>query len=60
MAAFVLASVAFSHAESLVDFGRLFQCITLTAGWGWLTLLAVYLLRTHRQSSAKMPSSSSA
>jgi len=34
MAAFVLASVAFSQAETLVDFGGLFQRITLTVGWG--------------------------
>ena len=56
--AFVLASVAFTQAESLVHFGRLFQRITLTVGWAWLTLLAVYLLRTGRQSSTKKPSSS--
>ncbi len=46
--AFVLANIGFSQAESLVDFGGLFQRITLAVGWGWLTLLAVYLLRTHR------------
>jgi hypothetical protein len=32
----------------------------LTVGWGWLTLLAVYPLRTDRQSSREKPSSSSA
>ncbi len=43
--AFVLASVAFSQTD-LVDFGGLFQRIALTAGFGWLTLLALHQLRS--------------
>jgi hypothetical protein len=42
---FVLASAGFAQAEGLVDFGGLFQRITITVGWLWLTLLAVDLLR---------------
>lgn len=44
--AFVLASMAFSQDERLVAFGGLFQRIAVIAGEGWLTLLAVQLLRT--------------
>jgi hypothetical protein len=42
---FVLASAGFAQARGLVDFGGLFQRITITVGWLWLTLLAVEVLR---------------
>jgi hypothetical protein len=42
---FLLTSMAFNQAEGLVAFGGLFQRSTVTVGWGWLTLLAVHLLR---------------
>jgi Protein of unknown function (DUF998) len=42
---FVLTSMAFNQAETLVEFGGLLQRATVTVGWGWLTLLAVHLLR---------------
>jgi hypothetical membrane protein len=45
-AGFVLTNLAFNQAEGLVEFGGLFQRITLIVGWGWLTLLAVHLLRS--------------
>jgi len=41
---FVLASMAFNQAEGLAELGGLFQRITITVGWSWLTLLAVHLL----------------
>jgi hypothetical membrane protein len=45
MVAFVLYGLGVAQTESLVGFGGLFQRLTITAGWAWLTLLAVYLLR---------------
>lgn len=42
--AFFFASMGFSQAEGFVDFGGLFQRITLVVGLGWLTLLAIHLL----------------
>ena len=41
---FVLASAAFSQVPSLVDHGGLFQRVSVTVGFAWLTALAV---RTH-------------
>lgn len=43
--AFALSGMAFGQAESLVDYGGLFQRVAVIAGWGWLTLLAIHLLR---------------
>ncbi|GAA1007520.1 hypothetical protein Aple_018720 [Acrocarpospora pleiomorpha] len=45
---FAISGVAFNQAESLVDFGGLFQRISLITGFGWLTALAIYLLNTSR------------
>jgi Protein of unknown function (DUF998) len=42
--AFVLASVGFGQAESLVGLAGLFQRIAVAAGFGWLTLLAIHSL----------------
>jgi hypothetical membrane protein len=42
--AFVLASAGFGQADGLVDLAGLFQRVAVTAGFGWLSLLAVRLL----------------
>jgi hypothetical membrane protein len=44
-AMFVLTSAGFAQTGGLVDLAGLFQRITLTTGWAWMTLLAVHLLR---------------
>lgn len=49
LAGFVLTSAGFVQADGLADVAGLFQRITITIGWGWLTLLAVHLLRNPRQ-----------
>jgi hypothetical membrane protein len=53
--AFVLTSMAFNQAESLVEFGGLLQRSTVTVGWTWLTLLAVHLLRAPSEIPVRMP-----
>lgn len=45
-AAFVLASVGFGQAEDLVDLAGLFQRAAVAVGFGWLTLLALHILRS--------------
>jgi hypothetical protein len=52
---FVLTSMAFNQAETLVEFGGLLQRATVTVGWGWLTLLAVHLLRGLPQPPTRRP-----
>lgn len=42
----VLTSLAFSQVEGLVEYGGLFQRITLTVMWTWTTLVAIQFLRT--------------
>ncbi len=42
---FIVTSAGFAQVEGLVDYAGLFQRITLTIGWAWLTLLAVYMLK---------------
>ena len=54
-AAFVLTSMAFHQAESLVAFGGLLQRATLTTGWAWLSLLAVHLLRGPSEAPRRTP-----
>ena len=49
----ILASAGFSQNESLVSFGGLIQRITVTIGWTWITLLAVYLLRGPTKKNTK-------
>ena len=41
---FVVTSAGFAQVRVLVDYAGLFQRVTLTTGWIWLTLLAVYIL----------------
>jgi hypothetical protein len=43
--AFFLTSAGFAQNERLVDLAGLLQRITITIGWGWLSLLAVHLSR---------------
>jgi hypothetical membrane protein len=43
---FVVTTVGFAGVTPLVDYAGLFQRLTLTIGWLWLTLLAVHLLKT--------------
>ncbi|HZD00435.1 MAG TPA: DUF998 domain-containing protein [Actinomycetes bacterium] len=54
--AFVLSSMAFNQAETLVELGGLLQRITITVGWSWLTLLAVHLLRGLPEPPTRRPS----
>ena len=49
LGAFILSSAGFGQAEGLVDLAGLFQRVTLIAGFGWLTLLAVRFLRSPRE-----------
>ena len=41
---FVVTSAGFAQVEGLVNHAGLFQRITLTIGWAWVTLLAVHTL----------------
>lgn len=42
----VLAGYGFPRTEGLGQFGGLFQRIAVVCGWGWLTALAILLLRS--------------
>jgi hypothetical membrane protein len=42
---FVLASLAFGQMAGLVEIGGVLQRASIMIGWGWLTLLAIDLLR---------------
>jgi hypothetical protein len=41
---FIVTSAGFAQVEGLVNYAGLFQRITLTIGWAWLTLLPLFLL----------------
>jgi len=47
--------MAFNQAEGLAELGGLFQRITITIGWSWLTLLAVHLLAGRSESPGRTP-----
>jgi hypothetical protein len=49
---FIVTSAAFAQVEVLVDYAGLFQRITLTIGWVWLTLLAIYMLKSQSEISS--------
>lgn len=53
--AFVLSSAGFGQAEGLVGLAGLFQRIAVIVGFGWLTLLAVHLLRGPSEMQRRMP-----
>jgi hypothetical protein len=42
---FILTSAGFAQVAGLVDYAGLLQRMTITTGWAWLALLAVYMLR---------------
>jgi hypothetical protein len=43
---FILSSAGFEQAEGLVNLAGMFQRVAVTAGLGWLTLLALHFLRS--------------
>lgn len=45
--AFILSSAGFAQVAGLVDLAGLLQRVSVTVGFGWLTMLAVRLLRSH-------------
>jgi len=51
---FILSSAGFGQAEGLVDMAGLLQRVAVTVGFGWLTLLAVHLLRASSEVPRKM------
>jgi hypothetical protein len=54
--AFVLSGMGFSQNPSLVNVAGLFQRVSITVGWSWMTLLAVYLLRGRGSARSLGPS----
>ncbi len=42
---FIVTSMGFAQVAGLAEYAGLFQRITLTIGWAWLTLLAAYILK---------------
>ncbi|MEU8378399.1 DUF998 domain-containing protein [Streptosporangium sp. NPDC048865] len=48
LVAFVLAGMGFSQTEGFVEFGGLFQRISITVGFCWVSALAVHLMRAPR------------
>jgi hypothetical protein len=46
MVMFLVTIESVSHPEASVNHAGLFQRLTLTMGWTWLTLLAVHMLNT--------------
>src|SRR5215216_6817877 len=54
LGAFILSSAGFAQAEGLVDLAGLLQRVAVTVGFGWLTLLAVHLLRASTEVSRRM------
>lgn len=53
--AFVLAGVGFAQTEGFVEIGGLFQRISITTGFVWVSVLAVHLMRTSRGSVPARP-----
>jgi Protein of unknown function (DUF998) len=49
LAAFVLTSMGLNQLHGFVGIAGLFQRLTITIGWTWITLLAVYFLRASPQ-----------
>jgi len=50
---FIVMGAGFAQVEGLVNHAGLFQRITLTIGWAWLTLLAVYMLKAPLEMAAQ-------
>src|SRR5215212_11758531 len=55
LGAFILSNAGFAQAEGLVDLAGLLQRVAVTVGFGWLTLLAVHLLRASTEVPRKVP-----
>jgi magnesium-transporting ATPase (P-type) len=43
---FIITSMGFGQAVGSVDYGGLFQRITLTVLWIWMTLISIHVLRS--------------
>jgi Protein of unknown function (DUF998) len=41
---FIVTGAGFAQVGGLVNYAGLCQRVTVTIGWAWLTLLAVYML----------------
>ena len=52
---FILSSAGFGQAEGLVDMAGLLQRVAITVGFGWLTMLAVHLLRASSEAPKRSP-----
>lgn len=52
---FVLAGVGFAQTEGFVELGGLFQRISITVGFCWVSALAVHLMRTSQGSAPVRP-----
>jgi hypothetical protein len=50
---FVVTSVGFAQVDGWANHAGLFQRLTLTIGWAWTTLIAVYMLRTPDEEPTK-------
>jgi hypothetical membrane protein len=53
LATFVLAAMGFGGWQGLVDFAGVFQRLSITIGWTWITLLAIHLLRDRTNHSGQ-------
>jgi hypothetical protein len=51
---FILTGLGFAQVDGLANFAGLLQRITLTVGFAWLTLLALYWLRVPDETFGKM------
>jgi hypothetical protein len=49
---FVFAGMGFKQFLGFVDFAGVFQRLSITIGWTWMTLLALHLLRTPAREGA--------
>jgi hypothetical protein len=50
---FVITSAGFAQVEGLVNYAGLFQRISLTIGWTWMTLLAIYMLKVPAEDAGR-------
>jgi hypothetical protein len=55
---FALATAGFNQVGGLADLAGLFQRVTATSGWAWLTLLAAHHLTTRPDAPANAPARS--
>ncbi len=50
---FVLAGIGFKQVAGFVAFAGVYQRLSITIGWLWITLLAVHMLRTPTHNSSE-------